>query len=372
MGDVSRKSLVRTEIKDADKGQVDIVFAEFNKVDKDLDVTLPGAFEDGAKVPVSAYMHTSWEGKLPVGVGTIKQTPREAQASLQFFMDTPDGLATFTTVKNLHAAGLGEWSYGYDPAKFSFGEHEGQRVRFLEQQIVKEISPVLEGAGTNTRTLAAKGLNQGQNDGREGATMGHKGVMRPHETDVTERRWDPSDVTLNLGLAAGVAALRYVHAWADPAGDPEMKASYQFMHHNGLDGPANLRACLLGIAVLNGAKGATVPSDARLGVYAHLAAHLADADRVAPDLREGSGLLKLNDEALVVLADVGGLISKVTEVGASRALKGKSLTKTTKEILEWMDEELTALRVLLDTPDESMAREYIKMTARRLKGETKE
>lgn len=163
------KTLARVEVKDADKGTVAAVFATFNVKDKDGDVTVPGAFTDGADVVISAYGHTSWEGKLPVGVGTIRTTKSEAVLDGEFFLDTTGGADTFTAVKRLAARGLGEWSYGYDAVKFSFGEHDGDRVRFLEEQKVHEVSPVLLGAGVNTRTLAAK--SAGMRFGEHGSAV---------------------------------------------------------------------------------------------------------------------------------------------------------------------------------------------------------
>lgn len=151
---MSTKSLHRVEVKDADRGEVEAVFATLGVKDSDGDVTLPGAFEDGAEVVISAYGHTSWQGLLPVGKGTIREVGDEAILSSQFFMDTQAGKDTFTVVKNLGARG--EWSYGYDPVKYSFGEHDGEQVRFLESLKVFEVSPVLLGAGVGTRTLAAK------------------------------------------------------------------------------------------------------------------------------------------------------------------------------------------------------------------------
>ncbi len=164
------KSLGSVEVKDADKGLVTAVFATFNVKDSDGDVTVPGAFEDGADVVISAYGHKSWDGALPVGVGTIRTTKTDALLDGQFFLDTAAGSDTFVAVKRLSERKLGQWSYGYDPVKFSFGEHEGERVRFLEQQKVHEVSPVLLGAGVNTRTLAAKSAG-GLRFGEHGAAV---------------------------------------------------------------------------------------------------------------------------------------------------------------------------------------------------------
>ncbi|MDH2429326.1 HK97 family phage prohead protease [Sphaerisporangium sp. TRM90804] len=150
---MNTKSL-RVEIKDADKGEVTAIFSTFNVKDSDGDVTLPGAFEDGAEMPISAYGHTSWSGALPPGKGRIRTTKTEAILEAQFFLDTQHGADTFKTVQRLGE--LGQWSYGYDVTKESRGEFEGKRARFLEGLKVHEVSPVLLGAGVGTRTLGAK------------------------------------------------------------------------------------------------------------------------------------------------------------------------------------------------------------------------
>lgn len=159
---MSLKTLRDFEIKSDDRGEVTAVFSTLNTKDSDGDVTLPGAFEPGAEVVISAYGHQSWSGVLPVGKGTIRETKAEAVLDGRFFLDTTAGRDTFTVVKELGEHG--QWSYGYDPVKFSFGEHDGERVRFLEQLKVHEVSPVLLGAGVNTRTLSAKsaGLRFGE------------------------------------------------------------------------------------------------------------------------------------------------------------------------------------------------------------------
>lgn len=347
----------RVEIKDEDKGQVELVFSRFNVIDKDQDVTLPGAFTkvDGAKVPVSAYGHMSWEGKLPVGVATIKQLKTEARASAQFFMDTTHGADTFRTVKQLHADGLGDWSYGYKANDYSFGEFQNQRVRFLKEVGVDEVSPVLVGAGVNTRTLSAKSAKDGE-DTKGGRRVGYTGVIAPHETDTDDGPWVPDDVLKAFGLTPDLWQLRKSFGWHDPASDPEHVASYAFLHHDA-DGAANVRACLIGIAGLNGAKHAPsiADEDDRKSVYEHLAGHLRDADFPVPDLRDGTGQLKMNDEAVVVLADLMAFTSYAAEVGASRRMKGKSLTRSNETILGWIDEELKRIKSILEDPNAGLA-----------------
>ncbi|WP_207926439.1 phage major capsid protein [Actinocrispum wychmicini] len=145
---------LRVEVKDPDRGEVTAVFATLNAIDSDGDVAIPGAFTDGAPVRISAYGHTTWQGALPVGKGVIRTTEREAILDGQFFLDTTAGRDTFAVVKQMGE--LREWPYGYDPVTFSYGEQDDRPVRFLEAIRVYEVSPVLRGAGVDTRTLAVK------------------------------------------------------------------------------------------------------------------------------------------------------------------------------------------------------------------------
>jgi HK97 family phage prohead protease len=144
----------RVEVKSASRGEVTAVFATFNVIDHDGDVTLPGAFTDGERVKISAYNHESWKGALPVGRGVIRQTATEARLEGRFFLNTQAGRETFEVVKELED--LGEWSYGYDVVDAEAGEWQGQRVQLLRKLKVHEVSPVLLGAGIDTRTLAVK------------------------------------------------------------------------------------------------------------------------------------------------------------------------------------------------------------------------
>jgi HK97 family phage prohead protease len=347
----------RIEIKDADKGTFAALFSTFDVVDKDGDVTHPGAFEEGKRVPVSSYGHTSWEGALPVGAATIRQTRTEAIAEGKFYLDTPHGADTWSTLKAMQDDGIpSEWSYGFDARDYSFGDFEGQSVRFLKAVDVHEVSPVLLGAGVGTRTLDVKSHRPAP--GVPSQPTGYRGGLPPHETAVTDERWNPFEAMKSLGIGASIADLRAAHAWFDPTGDPERKASYHFLHH-GPSGAANVRACLLGIAALNGARGPQIPEAAKSEVYDHLASHLRDADRAVPDLKSRNGTLKLRDQAMVVLADLTTLNGRIAEVGASRALKSEQgLTGANRELMSWISDEVKALLSILDTPDENIAREY--------------
>lgn len=338
------KSLRNVTIKNAAKGEVSAVFSTFNVVDLDGDVTLPGAIKDGAEVVISAYGHTSHGGALPVGKGVIRTTDTEATLHGQFFMDTAAGRETFAVVKQLGP--LQEWSYSLNDVKAHSGEFGSQQVRFLESIFVKEVSPTLLGAGVNTRTLSVKAAGHHP---QEGPVTVFKGAIRPHDTAVSLKAWTGAQ----FDDIAPVADLRASHAWVDIAADPEAKSSYRFAHH-GPDGAASLRACLLGIAALKNSPG--IPESDVEGVYEHLASHLRDADYEPPTLKSTA----LQDELVAALAGVATAIESAERVVALRAEKGKTLSQVNSELLVWMDEDMRRLKSLIDTPQEDLAREFVR------------
>lgn len=361
------KQLSHVEIKDADRGEVSAVIATFNTIDSDGDVTLPGAFNGNGEFPISAYGHASWTTGVPVGKARVRSTANEAIIDGKFFLDSQVARDTWIAVKELGA--LGQWSYGYDPVDADRGQFEGKSVRFLKGLKVHEASPVLVGAGVNTRTLAAKGRGMDVPADTD-EKIEYKAAIRPHTTASTAREWDASAVVSAIPDDASVSDLRSVFAWVDSNGDPEVKSSYKFPHHHGVGGIANIRACLAGIAALNGARGGTdIPESDRKAVYNHLAGHLREADREPPELRSSDdGQLKLHEEAFEVLGGMSDYLESVKRVVALRAQKGKGLSQINLEALDWVGEGIERLasehkalaRRLRDTPREAVAEEFVR------------
>lgn len=153
---MNHKTIKLVDFKAADDGTVQAVFATLNVRDLDGDVTVPGAFQNGQKVVISAYGHASWTGALPVGKGTISADNEKATLDGQFFMDTTGGKDTFNVVKGL--GDQGEWSYGFDTLQADYGQLDGEPVQFLRSLDVHEVSPVLRGAGIGTQTLSVKSI----------------------------------------------------------------------------------------------------------------------------------------------------------------------------------------------------------------------
>lgn len=148
---------LRFSVKSADQGTVEAVFATFNVKDLDGDVTLPGAFEDGAEVLISAYNHGTWGDKLPVGKGVIRVDETKAWMEGQFWLDMLSGAETFKAVKN--AGDLQEWSYGYnvlETGEVTDAMYQLGVWRVLKKLRVFEVSPVMVGAGIGTETVSIK------------------------------------------------------------------------------------------------------------------------------------------------------------------------------------------------------------------------
>lgn len=142
------------QIKQVDgEGEVSAVLASLNVKDHDGDVTLPGAFgEQEAPIqPAHDWMNH------PLGKATISEKDDEALVQMKF-NDTTDAQDWYKALKFDFENGtpLQQYSYGYDILDSEPGEHEGDEVQLLKSLKVNEVSPVLLGAGINTRTLAVK------------------------------------------------------------------------------------------------------------------------------------------------------------------------------------------------------------------------
>jgi len=148
----------RISFKEDKPGEFSAVIATLNVKDKQGDLTLPGAFTTGEKVPIAHWGH-GW-GELPIGRGTIREDGEEALVDGAFFLSTDTGKEHYETVKGLGE--LQEWSYGYDILDSAMGQFEDEDVRFLKKLRVIEVSPVMVAAGVGTRTTTIKGKGEAQ------------------------------------------------------------------------------------------------------------------------------------------------------------------------------------------------------------------
>jgi hypothetical protein len=121
--------------------------------------------------------------------------------------------------------------------------------------------------------------------------MATKSPVRPHHTEISRKEWDSSKAERRLPNGAKERTLRRTFAWVD-ARNPESETAAKFPHHDvsadGKPGPANIRACINGIAILNGGRGgAKIPDSDRAAIYRHLATHMRDAGDDPAPLKNG-------------------------------------------------------------------------------------
>lgn len=124
------------------------------------------------------------------------------------------------------------------------------------------------------------------------------GAVGSHSTATSDSNWDENANRTRLKSPLTIAQVRDAFAWydSDHVEDGKIVKDWcKFLHHevsaDGTPGAANLAACSAGIGILNGARGGTmIPSADRQGVYRHLARHLRDADREAPELVAAASL----------------------------------------------------------------------------------
>ena len=151
---MERKTCKLNDLKLDDKtGAFSALFSRFGDVDKQGDLTMPGAFGD-QRVIVSAYGHTSWDGVLPVGKGRIFENAEGGIFEGEFNLATIAGRETYETVK--FTGDLQEWSYSLPKVESEMRTIDGQTVRVLKKITVNEISPVLQGAGNQTHLISIK------------------------------------------------------------------------------------------------------------------------------------------------------------------------------------------------------------------------
>jgi hypothetical protein len=155
--DMERKSFIGLELKKDKPGTFLARFARLNVIDKDGDVTLPGAAPSGKKVLLSSYMHGSWSGSLTIGAGTILEKDDELLFDGEINLNMDSGKEHYEMMK--FAPELVEFSYGFKVLELDEESewNENPKVwRVFKRLDIFEISPVLRGAGVDTGLLSIK------------------------------------------------------------------------------------------------------------------------------------------------------------------------------------------------------------------------
>ena len=238
--EIERKSIV-VKLKDGPDGSFVARIATLNVKDKDNDITMPGAFEPGKTVLVSAYMHGSWQGKLPVGKATIKEVGDDVIAEGQFNLKTTEGRDTYEAVK--FAPDLQEWSYGFYPTEYEEGKDENEGARILKKVDVKEIAPVLVGAGVNTGVLAIKNKSEGM------IYADQAEAVLAAVTDLADRTKSLADLRLKEGRTLSSANRTRIQEIADALVNAEADLKNLLMATEPRDDKALAQTVLLYIKI---------------------------------------------------------------------------------------------------------------------------
>lgn len=151
----TKRFTVRPEIKADKPGVVVARFATFNVIDKDGDVTIPGAF-GSQQVRMQPYGHNT--GSPSIGKGVTRETREAAFAEMQINLAMASGREVYESLKFdfEHGEPLQEFSYIFDVLDAEPGVFQGQRVRFLKRMKVHSVDPVFLGAGIGTVSVSVK------------------------------------------------------------------------------------------------------------------------------------------------------------------------------------------------------------------------
>ena len=159
---IEHKAII-LKLDDEKEGSFTARIATLDVIDLDGDVTLASAFPDGKVILISAYMHASWMGSLPVGKAVIREEKGEVLGDGEFNLKTDSGMEHYQAVK--FSGELQEWSYGFKILEVGSDKeveawvkaHGGARPdRIIKKLDPFEMSPVLLGAGIDTATLSIK------------------------------------------------------------------------------------------------------------------------------------------------------------------------------------------------------------------------
>ena len=146
-----------------DKGMISVVFATMGVWDKDGDMAMPGFYgeQDVAFLPTHDWSH------VMMGKGRTYEAGNEARADIAMNLELQSAKDWLSAIKFDLKNGkpIQEYSYGFKvlDGGCRMGECLGRQGRILQPREdgtpgskIWEVSPVLVGAGENTRTLSAK------------------------------------------------------------------------------------------------------------------------------------------------------------------------------------------------------------------------
>jgi HK97 family phage prohead protease len=147
---MEHKRMQRGQLKNAQTGEIECVFATLNRVDRDNDVISPSAFTPGQSVPL-CWSH-DWSRVC--GKGTVRLEQDRAIFAGKLFLGTHEGREAHATLAGLGS--LAEFSYGFTATDWKYTEVDGREVRRIDKLELVEVSPVIAAASYGTQLLSLK------------------------------------------------------------------------------------------------------------------------------------------------------------------------------------------------------------------------
>lgn len=167
-GSLAFKAFQPSGVEIAPDGTGRFVVATLNVIDRDGDYTVPGFFGRQTVLMVPAH---NWQ-HVPLGKGVVYERGNEVLVDFKFNLSIEPARQWFEAIRfDLeHPPAVQEYSYGFivKPGGESRAKRGGREVRVLQPAgggagaDVLEVSPVLRGAGINTRTVSLTGIQGGQ------------------------------------------------------------------------------------------------------------------------------------------------------------------------------------------------------------------
>lgn len=286
-----KKSSTTSEVKsfDDETGTVTALVNTLGVIDADGDRVMAGAFDKSLEELETKTVAVLWGHQPSETVGKVidgqEVSLGDGKSALYVTMlmnlKTSRGRDAYEDLK-FNGGIVREWSVGFNVPTGELEyvtDPDGTKVANIKTVELVEVSAVLRGASPGTTTISIKSSEK------------EKGAIPPHDTETTawNTPWQGGEAVAALP-DADEAAYKRMFAYVSSGENPEAKSSYRFPHHEWARaedvGAANIRACVTGIAVLNGGMGGSdIEQSAIAGVYRHLADHIRDADREPPELK---------------------------------------------------------------------------------------
>jgi phage head maturation protease len=195
-----------------EEGTGQAVIARLGVIDRDGDVIVKGAFGTQHVAVVPSHDATV----APLGKAVVSEKGDQAVADFRFNLDTVGGREWNSHLKFDLANGqpVQQWSFRFNPVRESQGEFEGQKVRFLEEIELAEVSPVLIGAGIGTHTIQVKRFKRSESFIREYAENPEKLTAKSaaalidilNNADLWTETWAKDRANIYEEIAAHVKA----------------------------------------------------------------------------------------------------------------------------------------------------------------------